>query len=912
MTLIGRERELREIESLIAGARDSSGAALAILGDPGIGKTALLEEARGLAAEADVRILATAGVQSEASLAFAGLHQLLRPVLDKASDLPAPQRRALHAAFGTADEDGPDPFMIGLAALSLLADVGPVLVIADDTQWLDGATNAVLGFIARRIAADPIALLLATREGVESPVTRDGVAKVTLGPLPAPSARELLHAAAPDLTDEQRTRVLGQAAGNPLALIELPGALREALEAGGGPLPDVIPLTARLEASFLARAAGLTEATRKLLLVAAADDSGSIADVLAAAALLGEEDHVASAFDQASAANLVEVDGNQIRFRHPLVRSAIYGSAHSPARFEVHAALARVVADPDRRAWHTAASILGTNDDAANALDASASRSRRRGAIPVAIAALERAAALSSSDSTRAHRLLGAAELAFELGAHAALLRLLRQAESLDLDARDRPRLAWLREWYAQGSWSGTERVPAFVAIADQIAADGDPAYALSCLMTVALRTYWSNPDEATRALLTGAAERMPVPPAQPELLAVLAFAAPLERGALVLERLEALDTGPVVDAEHLRLLGTAATGIGAWPRASALLLPAVAGLRREGRLGLIAYAQTSLAWAGIFTGDWNRARAAAHEAIELNRESSRPIWLAAALAAAATLEGLRSRTAEAEELAGQAAGLLVPMGANPLLALVQVARGVAALGADAHEAAYDHLRRVFDESDIAYHRYVRHWIVTDLIDAAVRVGRVEEIRNVVGRLEDEAEMTRSPLLLASLRFARPLLASDDAERRFAEGLEADLSGWPFIRARLLLAYGEWLRRRRRLAEARAPLRVARDSFDALGASAWGERARVELRAAGEVSRQRQVGGVEHLTPQEFQIAQLAAQGLSNREIADQLYLSHRTVAFHLYRLFPKLGITSRGQLHDALARLPASEDGQS
>lgn len=907
MTLFGRERELREIDAMIAGARGSAGAALLVRGETGIGKSAVLAEARRRATEIDVRVLETAGVVSEASLAFGGLHLLLRPILDEVERLPAPQRDALRAAFGLVDEAAPDPFLIGLATLNLLGgDATPVLVLADDAHWLDQASSDALVFVARRIASDPIVILAAARDGAETAFDRAGIPTLVLDRLDTRSSAELLTAREPGLPPAHRERVLLESEGNPLALIELPRAV-DAGAVGAARIPGRLPLTARLESAFAARAAELPDITRNVVLVAAASHGDSPAEVLDAAAVVAGAPVDPDALGPAIAARLIDVDDSAIRFHCPLMRSAIYQAADAPERLAVHAALAEVLPDPDRRAWHRAASLLGTDEDAATELEATAGRAARRGAIGVAIAALERAASLSVDEMRRGARLAAAADLAFELGQHDVLLRILKSAGSLDLAPIDRARLDWLFEWYAEGSWSGVERVVAFVEIAQKMALHGDPVRALKSLLTVALRCYWSNPELETRERIVAAADRIPGSIDQPERIAVLAFAAPLERGTAVLETLDGISPDAVRDPEHLRLLGAAATAVGAWDRAPTFLKPAIAGLRGQGRLGLVGYAQVSQAWAGVFTGNWNAARSDAEEGTRLNREASRQIWLAAALAAGATLEGLRGRTEHAEALATDAEAVLLPMAANPLLALVQVARGAAALGDGRHEDGYQHLRRIFDVGDIAYHPYVRHWIVADVVEAAMHTDRRSQARSVIDELEREAEQTGSPILRVGLAYARPLVATDDdeASSQFEAALDVDLASWPFLRARLLLAYGEWLRRRRRLAESRAPLRTAREAFDALGALAWAERARTELRASGEVSRRREPGVIDQLTPQELQIAQMAAQGLSNREIADQLYISHRTVGFHLYHVFPKLGITSRGQLHQALEGQP-------
>jgi DNA-binding CsgD family transcriptional regulator/tetratricopeptide (TPR) repeat protein len=909
VSLIGRDRELHAVNAVVTSALEAKGSALVIRGEAGIGKSAILAAAEALARDQAMRIVAIKCVPPEANLAFAGLHHLLHPLLERRKRLPEPQRRALDVAFGLAAGPAPNTFLVGLATLSVLVETGsPVLVSVDDAQWLDHASCDALIFAARRIAADPIAMLATLRDRVESAFDESGLPEIRLERLDPGSAKELLASGAPDLGSDVAARVLEEAAGNPLALIELPVAIRDgdARDLDGNSAR--LPLTKRLERAFAAQAAELPAVTRQMLLVAATDERATAPELAAATARLANTTVAEDTLAPAIAAKLIDVDGGLVRFRHPLVPYAIYQAATVFERRATHAALAEVLTDPDRRVWHRAASSLGPDESIAIDLEAMADRAGRRGAIVAAINALEKAAQVSGDQGRRGARLLTAAELALQLGRHEVLLRLLGEAESIELSPADRPRLAWLREWYGEGAWSGAERVAPFVRIADEMTREGDPERALRSLLTVALRSYWSNPDATTRELIIAAAERIDAPPLQPELIAVLAFAAPLERGAVVLDRLDAIRPDSIDDPEKLRLLGMAATAVGAWDRAAPFLQAAIPGLRAEGRLGLVSYAQVSLGMAGLFTGNWANARSAAEEAIRLNREASRPTWLAAALAAAAGLDGLRGDGDSAETLAADAEALLLPIGAHPMLALVQAARGLTGLGAGRPDVAFEHFRRIFDRDDIAFHRYVRHWVVGDFVDASMRTGHEREARSVVAQLEPDLAQTRSPLLRVNLAFALALLAPEqEAEQRFQVALAEDLARWPFVRARVLLAYGEWLRRHRQASASRRPLRVAREAFDALGAAWWGGQARTELRASGETSQRRAAGAVDQLTPQEVQVARMAAEGLSNREIGDQLYLSHRTIAFHLHQIYAKLEITSRAQLHLFLQDEPVS-----
>jgi DNA-binding CsgD family transcriptional regulator len=877
-----------------------------VRGDAGAGKSALLAEAGRLARGRGMTVLGTAGVQAEAHLAFACLHQLLLPVLGAIESLPAPRRAAVSAAFGITDGAAPDIFLVSLATLDLLAQAAarsPVVLIVEDAHWVDVPTREVLAFVARRVEPEPIVLLFGVRDDLDSRYDEAGIPELRLGPLDHAAADALLDARTPGLPTDVRRRLLAESAGNPLALVELPNAL-DPEQLHGGPLPDPLPLTPRLERVFSARVSGLPLETRTLLLVAALDRDGAPAEVLrAAGAVCGRAALSLDALTPALAARLVDLDEAGLRFRHPLVRSSIHQAATLPERRAAHAALAAVQADdPDRGVWHLAAAADGPDEEVAAALEAAAARAERRAAIAVAVAALVRAAALSEDPRRRGSRLIRAADIAFELGRGELGVRLLRQAQPLELAPADRVRLTWLLEVFGDVVWSGARRVASFVEIAEQMRAEGQTDRALNSLMAVALRAWWGNPEYEIRQAVVTTAERIAVADDRPELLAILALAAPVERGAAVMARLSRHAGHTGGDPRAAYFCAVAANAVGAFGLAEAFLPAAVSGLRAQDRLGPLTHARVSQAWGAIQLGKWNDAQLAAEEGRSLALETSHPRFASAAQLAEAMVHALRGRHELAESMARDAERVLLPMGAHPMLALVQLVRGAAALAAFRADDAYESLRRIFDPTDIAYQPYIRGWALVDFIEAAAHTGHLNEARAVVAEFEAPAVQSGSPVLLAGLSYARPLLTDDEqAEPLFQEGLSADLAHWPFTRARLLLAYGSWLRRRRRAAESRAPLRVSCEAFEALGARPWGERARQELRASGETSRRRTPEARDALTPQELQIAQLAAKGLTNREIGQTLYLSHRTVGSHLYRIFPKLGISSRNELRAVL-----------
>jgi DNA-binding CsgD family transcriptional regulator len=904
--LIGRAAELEAIDVLLDSTRQRGGAMI-VRGEPGIGKSVLVAAASRRASARGMRVLRATGVRSEANVPFAGLHQLLRPILGDLDDLPAGQREVVLAAFGVTDAAAPDRFRIALAALDLLAECAarrPLLLVAEDAHWLDRATADVLAFVARRLEADPIAMLVAMRDQGQRSFDDAGLSELRLQGLDDESAAALLDARAPELDGALRGRLLTEAAGNPLALVELPVALRELAEPAQA---EWLPLTARLEHAFAARFAELPVATRTAVLVAALNDGDALTETLAAASALNDSDvsieDIAAGID----ARLVSVDDRGISFRHPLVRSAIHQAATLPERHRAHAALAQVLTDPDRRVWHRAAATVGPDDALADELDAAAERALRRGALGSAATALEKAARFTQPGH-EAPRLLRAAALALELGRREAVTRLVRQAERLELSPLDLGRLAWIRETLVPGIDGDPAMVLSLVECAELVAKHGDPDLALNLLWAAAQNSFWADRSDETHDEIVAAVERMPIDADDPRILAVLANAAPLSDVQAVAEQLRRRLPDPAAGAEPMQLLGSAAFALGMHDLAAGFLDASIDTMREQGRLVQLAQSLVMQAWSQIHLGRWTAAAPAAEEGARLAHETSQPIWEAGGHVARAMLAGLRGDERVAEELAAAAEPVVVPAGGRAVIAVIQLTRGVTALGAGRYEDAYIQLKRMLDPADLAHHRMTFSWAIGNLAEAALKIGERDAAREVVARFEPVAARTASPVFRQAMRHARALLAKDDeAQPLFERALGPEMAGGPFERARLQLAFGVWLRRHRRVAESRTPLRAARDTFDALGAGPWSDRARLELRATGETSRRRAPDLLEQLTPQELQVAQMAAEGLSNREIGHKLYLSHRTVGSHLYRIFPKLRITSRSELASALASYEAA-----
>jgi DNA-binding CsgD family transcriptional regulator len=904
LELIGRARETQRLDAVLDHLRER-GDALVIVGEAGIGKSALLNRARDRASRLGARVLSIVGVESEAELAFAALHQLLRPISRRIASLPDPQRQALDAAFGIADEVEPDPFRVALAAFQLVsgaADSSPLILIVDDAQWIDRSTLGVLTFIARRLENEPAALVAAVRDGFATPLEEARLPIVQLASLDEADAAELLDRTAPDLAPSLRARVLEEAAGNPLGIIELAHAVPLADDSHQLLSRSPVTLTARLERAFAARLDGLPEPTRLVLLAAALGSGASLDELVAAASRLHDEPITPAAVDSAAAVGLAVLDGTEVRFGHPLMRSAVQQAAAPGQVLAMYEALAQVVTDPERQLWHRAMATLGYDEEVAAALEAHADAARRRGAVSVAAAALERAANLTADPHRRGDRLVRAAALAYDLGLVDVVRRLLQQAEPLDVGSLEAARLTWLRQMISGDVWFETGATKTFVTIAQQMVDGGDPDLALRSLVPIAHRCWWTRPRLRTRQYLVDAAERVGVPDEDPRLLVVIALAHPEVTGPSVLRRVAQTQLYEVTDPVSAMYVGVAAEKAGDFATGARFLARAVARLREQGRLGMLTQALVHYAWAATWADDWEAAATAAAEGARLARDSRQPQFGLTGELVASLATALRGHEHDAEAMVAGPEQTLLAMKGGPLLAPAHLARGAAALGDGRHDDAFRELWPIFDENDPAFHRFMRWPAVLDLVEAGGRGEHAEQVSEVTGELERIAKRSEPPILRAGLTCARPLMVGDElAEPLFLAALGQDLTAHPFLRARTLFSFGRWRRRQRRSADSRGPLRDAIDLFDALGATRWSERARQELRATGEKIGPRAPDARDRLTAQELHIAQLAADGLSNRDIGERLFLSHRTIGSHLYRIFPKLGITARGQLRAAL-----------
>ncbi|MEO3927631.1 AAA family ATPase [Micromonosporaceae bacterium B7E4] len=889
--LVGRAPEQAAISTLLD-ATAEGGAALVIRGMPGVGKSALLEWAAATAGD-KFRVLRTVGSVTEFGLPYAALHQVMRPILGHSNRLAARYRLALEVAFGRTSGASPDLYTVAMAALELLAEAAagrPVLLLADDAQWMDPASQQALAFVARRVTADRIVLLATHRENETGFLQDPAVPAMGLAPLDAESAAVLLDSVAGALDAGTRTLLLDTACGNPLALLELPRAMGE----NSSPNTDRLPLTARLESSFLARIGEFDAATTTTLEVAALSDADDVAEIVAAAELLSGRD-VTPSLDPAVTAGLIVVDGAAVRFRHPLIQSAILQRLGPDRRRACHAALAGVLPDrPERSVWHRAAAALRPDTALAADLERHAEQAIKRGAPTNAVRALERAAQLSVDSRDKAARTYRAAALAYAVGQPEHGERLRRHYRDLVHNEHDGLRYEWLNE-LADGDRGGELRINALVDLAGRATVVGDDMLATDLLRASALRCWNLAPGRPVGKQVIAAADRLAVADA-PTRAQMLAYCSPFDSDGAIRALIAELPSAARDTTTSYRLAHAAACA-GASDVSEDLLTDAAERLRSEGHLHTLGRTLSLLAWSAMRRGNWSYAVTAADESTRLCAETRQPFWEASSLVAHAVVAALRGDFPSAEDLIADADGRN-PRRFATIGAVTLIARAAVASGQGNYEQAFICLAQLHEPTNSAYHPAHALWSLASMAEAAAACGEAAAAYSLIERLPPEVRETTSPTGRMNLRFAAAVLAPDnESEQRFAEALATDMTIWPYERYRLLFAFGRSLRRRRRVRESRGYLRKARDGFDSLGARPLAERVRAELRAAGERSESPVADTWDSLSPQEMQIASMVAQGLSNRDIAKILFISHRTVGSHLYRMFPKLGITSRGEL---------------
>ncbi|MGY1682390.1 ATP-binding protein [Geodermatophilus sp. SYSU D01176] len=897
--LAGRDAERAAIAALLDAARAGTGGALVVRGVAGSGKSTLLTDALGTAT--DMRVLRTSGVESESPLAFAALQRLLWPLRGRLGTLPAPQRIALGAALGEAEGEG-DRFLAFLGTLSLLADAAeeaPVLAVVDDAHWLDEASAAALLFAARRLQAERVALLFAARDGSERRFEAEGVPAIVLGGVAGEAADALLTARAGAAVDPAvRDHLVAATGGNPLALVELVPALTAQQLGGRAPLPAQLPLTGGVERGFLDRCRRLAEPAQRFLLLAAADDTGRLTVVRDAATRLDVDD---DALDEVEQAGLLRIDGDDLALYHPLVRSAVYRAATSVQRRAAHRALADVLgADPDRRAWHLAAAAERPDESVVAALDGVAERAVARGGHEAASAAWARAAELSVGSEARGRRLLLAASSAW-LGAHPSRAAGLAAAAAADVtDPVQRVRLLTLQgqiEWHIHSLSQGYD----LVLQAAELAADVEEAMARPLAMLAASLSAFGarSPRPVDPAALVAEPAADAPATARAAWALLQGFAAVGRRdwataAASFGRAFELTDADPL-EGDHVLQpnLGIAAWHIDEDERTLRLHDEQLTAARRAGALTMVEHALTRGFHAQLATGAWAKAAGAAAEALPLTASTGSTGLTALPTAQLAVVAALRGDDAADRHLADVAAIRAAhPVGITDGL-VADLAHWAQALRTDGQPAsALHHLEQMGLPM-------LRRMAALDVLDIAVRAGREDVARARLAEVEQFAAATGTASAVAVAEHGRALLADGaDAEKHFRAALDAHASS-PRLpdRARTHLAFGEHLRRARRRVDAREHLRAALTLFEELGAAPYAERAAQELRASGETARRRDVTTTTELTAQERQVAGLVRQGLSNRDVAARLFVSPRTVDFHLRNVFSKLGVASRAEL---------------
>ncbi|TDW21961.1 AAA family ATPase [Kribbella kalugense] len=895
--LIGRDSELKWLSDLLD-APPATSQVQVLLGEPGLGKTVLLTELTRQAASQGRRVLSVAGRVSERDLAFAGLHQLLRPVLERVPTLPDRQSQALLSAFGLTDDPvPPDALLIGIAVLTLLSAVAsdaPLLVVVDDSQWLDRASLDSLAFAARRLDTEPLVLVLAAR-GVTAPPGID-FPELVLKPLSTPEAGLLLDDQPDPPRGRAREQVLLQARGNPLALIELSKAIAADPSAGRRWTAEPLPLTERLTSVLATQYGVLPASARAALLLVAVADSPDVAARLPGLTL-----------GPAEQAGLIRLSESGPQFAHPLVRAAIYHAVPFAERAAAHLAVAEILHDqPDRYGWHLAAAALEPDEKLAVLLEDTAMQAQRRGGAAAAARALERAAELSPAEDDQARRLLAAAGLALAAGQADWVQDLARRVLAVTADPHLRvaaqQRIGWALVWSNQHAAALTT----LLAVVEE-ASPELPIVAWDAIGLAATVAYQSGAP-ADRAAVVRAIDRLPEP-AQPtadwpdgladeERIWVRACTNPVAGHADGVELLQRIVTRPVTD---LAKVGAAAWLLDETELAVRLLREAVDRQRAPGTVGRAAAALSALQWACIDTGRWDEALAAAREAADAAAAYRMELVAATADLCVASVNALRGE--HVSSLLASAAAYADWREYRSVAARAHHAEGMAAFAQGNVQAAYAQLRQLFDEAGTPIHHHVSYLAVADLAAAAVRTEDRLEARTLLEPALMTIEETSGPRLQQLAARARALLAEPvDAESYFEKAL-ADPAGeqWPFERALLRLDYGGWLRRQRRINDAKPILAAALDTFRRLGTTPWTKRAESELRASGVLDAPTAPNALAELTAQQREIILLAARGLTNAEIGDRLFLSPRTVASHLYRAYPKLGIAGRHQLHDLL-----------
>jgi DNA-binding CsgD family transcriptional regulator len=893
--VLGRDDELRQLSDLVDLAA-LSGGAIVIEGDAGIGKTALATFAARRAERAGHRVLRTAGLQNSLPTGYDSLHELLHPLLPLAGALPDRQRSALLTAFGQEDGPAPERLLVSLGALGLIeeaASTRPILVSVEDLQWIDRSSAWVINFLGLRLSSARVALVATLRTGADADALPPlGLPRLPVGPLDDEAARSLLGRVGSDLAPLARTRILRESNGNPLALVELPAALREH-GISQTALHAALPTTKRLEGAFLDQLVNVPAKSRALLIIAAASDDAAMEDVMAAARSLdiGLDD-----LEPLETTGLVRVIGNGLRFRHPLLISAVQTSSTASEWARAHRALSNVVPDAARAAWHRAAATVERDETVAAELDRAAATARQRGAQPEAARALQRAATLSPAMADRARRLGLAAETFRAAGLGLQALELLEEVESIAVEPETIAQAAVTRMTASLtvGSPGPTDIAAISAALSKR---PEDESRRISVLWVAAMNARGRGlPKQEWRRLT---AELESIASDHPLRSIALALLASPQEAAAMRSDLPGLVAGVRDFPLGMLSLAVAAEGVHDLDTALSCWGLSLDAFGAAGAAGDSVQAMRGRASVLLLRGRVQEALADAQYAARMAFDSGQLLMSSMAWATVARASAILGDEAGVEAALRDHRALA---GSGPLSmsnADARWATGLIALG-----------RRRYREASIEFTHMAVHatralWAIADRTEAAVRAGRGDTVRDNVADADHAAKAYESVFLASLVARSKALLATgDEAERQYRLAIrEGERAESPIELARAKLLFGTWLRRERRVIEARDQLQEALAEFDRAGTRFLADDAAAELRAAGVVSRPAASASTlaSPLTAQELQIAKLAATGLSNKQIADQIYLSHRTVSTHLYRIFPKLGITGRGQLAGAL-----------
>jgi DNA-binding CsgD family transcriptional regulator len=908
--LQGRRNQCDVLDRQLERVRAGDSSVLVVRGEAGVGKTALLEHVAERAS--GCRIARIGGVESEMELAFAGLHQLCAPMLDGLDGLPGPQGNALRAAFGLQDGDAPDRFLVALAVLTLLAgaaEVEPLVCLVDDVQWLDRASAQTLAFVARRLLAERIAMVFALRE--PSDVNElTGLPELAVGGLADGDARLLLASAMPGRLDERvRDQIVAETRGNPLALLELPRGLTPAELAGGFGFPDARPLASRVEETFVQRVRSLPPETQRLLLVAAAEPVGDVSLLWRAAERLGIR---GDAGRPAEDAGLIDL-GIRVRFRHPLMRSAAYRAAHFRDRQEVHRALAEATdpdTDPDRRVWHRAQAAVGVDEAVADELERSADRAQARGGAAAAAAFLARAAELTPDPAGRGRRAVAAAQAKFDAAASDAALELLATAELAPLDELQRARLERLRAEITFARTRGSD-APALLLAAARRLEPLDGAMAREThLEAIAAAMYAGRlGDEPSVREAAEAAQAAPAAPQPPRAIDLLldglatrftegysTGVPPLRRALEAFRRVEGLTAR---DARWLWLACRLAQDLWDDELWYELATRGLRVARDTGTLRVLPIAATYRASLHVHAGEFGAASSLIEEADAIIQATGMaPLKFASLMLAA-----WRGNEAEGLELIEAGRLEATARGEGMGLGVLEWATALLYNGRGRYAEALAAAQQGYEQDDAGLFA----WTLVELIEAGVRSGETDATSAALDRLSGRTQASGTDWALGIEAGSRALLSDGrDAEPLYREAVERLARSRGVVHlARARLLYGEWLRRENRRVDAREQLRAAYDRFSRIGAEAFAERARRELLATGETAPRRNVETRDVLTPQEAQIARMASDRQTNPEIGAKLFISPRTVEYHLRKVFTKLDISSRKELRSALAGVP-------